>query len=102
MAKTKLSKSRYEASLVVVGNTETLNACGEPIRRQAAEAAGALLVEARTPSDLSVGVSEHGSAACLIWNLALEQSNYYSRRPSTQFCSFTGLVGVPRLGEDVK
>ena len=49
MAKTKLSKSRYEASLVAVGNTETLNACGEPIRRQAAEAAGALLVEARTP-----------------------------------------------------
>ena len=46
--------------LVAVGNTETLNACGEPIRRQVAEAAGALLVEARTPSDLSVGVSVNG------------------------------------------
>ena len=35
--------------LVAVGNTETLNACGEPIRRQAAAAAGAMLVETRTP-----------------------------------------------------
>ena len=34
---------------VAVGNTETSNACGEPIRRQAALAAGAMLVEARTP-----------------------------------------------------
>jgi putative transposase len=35
--------------LVAVGNTETLNACGEPIRRPAAAAAGAMLVETRTP-----------------------------------------------------
>ena len=49
--------SKHETSLVAVGNTETLNACGELIRRQAVSAAGALLVEARTPSDLSVGFS---------------------------------------------
>ena len=34
---------------VAVGNTETLNACGEHVRRPAASAAGAMLVEARTP-----------------------------------------------------
>jgi putative transposase len=38
-----------QAGLVAVGNTETLNACGEPVRRQAASAAGATLVETRTP-----------------------------------------------------
>ena len=47
-----------QEGLVAVGNTETLNACGEHIRRTAgealaspvaAEAANAMLVEARTP-----------------------------------------------------
>ena len=35
--------------LVAVGNTETLNACGEHVRRQVASVAGAMLVETRTP-----------------------------------------------------
>jgi putative transposase len=40
---------RLEGLNVAVGNTETLNACGELIRRQAASAADAMLVETRTP-----------------------------------------------------
>jgi len=38
-----------QAEIVAVGNTETLNACGEHVSRPAAEAADALLVETRTP-----------------------------------------------------